>query len=292
MTAPAPARPLSRAGIARRTGKFPDGRLWHSYKVDGLKVPGVTTITGFFKSGGLAEWPAKQTREYAVNHWSELSELGAADRLERLADARWGDRDAAAGRGTEVHRLGALIAAQGEEDEPVEVPPELDDYVTSYVDFLDQLEPKLAAPPELVVGNRTERYCGTADLLVDLPPIPYEGELIPAGRWLLDVKTSRSGIFGETALQVTGYERAEVFLAGPGDERPMEWLGIEHAGALHIRRDGWDLYPLEHGDDVWEHFVMLARLYHQQDAKKDWVGAAAGPFTGPAGPADGPPSSS
>lgn len=261
------------AGIERRN----HGR-WHSYRVDGTKVPGVTTITGYFKSGALAEYPGKATREYAVNHWDELTALGPADRLKALSEAQWADRDAAAGRGTEIHALGAALAS----GEQIAVPAPLAAHVESYLDFLDRLEPRLAAPPELVVGNRTERYCGTADLLADLGPVPYDGAILPPARWLLDVKTSRSGIFPETALQLTGYSRAEVFLGETGDERPVEWLGIERCGALWIRRDGWDLYPVETGDEVWDHFVYLARLYHEQEAKKDWVGVAAGPFPDPA----------
>jgi hypothetical protein len=265
------------AGISRRN----HGR-WHSYRVDGAKVPGVTTITGYFKSGALAEYPGKATREYAVNHWGELSALGPADRLKALSEAQWADRDAAANRGTEVHRIGAALASGAE----VEVPEPLAAHVDSYLDFLDRAEPRIAAPPELLVGNRTERYCGTADLLADLGPVPWDGAVIPPGRWLLDLKTSRSGIFGETALQLCGYEHAEVFIGEEGDERPVEWLGIEHCGAVHIRRDGWDLYPCETGDEVWEHFVYLARLWHQQEAKKDWVGVAAGPWPDPAAASD------
>ena len=48
-------------GIARRNY----GRN-HAYRIDGLKVPGVTTITGHFKSGALAEYPGKQVANYAV----------------------------------------------------------------------------------------------------------------------------------------------------------------------------------------------------------------------------------
>jgi hypothetical protein len=279
MTA-APARPLPEtapatrpAGIARRN----HGR-WHSYRVDGAKVPGVTTITGYFKSGALAEYPGKATREYAVNHWGELSALGPADRLKALSEAQWADRDAAAGRGTTIHAIAARLAS-GEE---VDVPEPLAAHVDSYLDFLDRAEPRVAAPPELIVGNRTERYCGTADLLVDLGPVPWDGTVIPPGRWLLDLKSSRSGIFGETALQLVGYRRAEVFIGEEGDERPVEWLGIEHCGAVHIRRDGWDLHPCETGPEVWDHFRYLARLWHDQEAKKDWVGVAAGPWPDPA----------
>jgi hypothetical protein len=278
MTAPARAVPATRtAGIVRR----PHGR-GHVYRVDGAKVPGVTTITGYFTSGPLAEYPATATREYAVDHWAELTAMGPAARLAALKEGRWSSMRGASVRGTDVHAIGARLAS-GEE---VDVPEPLADHVDSYLDFLDRAEPRVAAPPELLVGNRTERYCGTADLLADLGPVPWDGGVIRPGRWLLDLKTSRSGIWPETALQLCGYEHAEVFIGEEGDERPVEWLGIEHCGAVHIRRDGWELYPVETGEEVWEHFVYLARLWHQQEAKKEWVGVAAGPWPDPAAASD------
>lgn len=266
---------------ARSIARKNHGR-WHSYRVDGHKVPGVTKITGHFKSGGLAEYPGKACAEYAVNHWETLTAMGPADRLKALYGAQWADRDAAAGRGTEVHALGARLAAG--EDVGADVPEELSAHVDSYRDFLDKLEPRLAAPPELLIGNRAVRYCGTLDLIADLGPVPWDGEIIPPARWLLDVKTARSGIFGETALQCCAYANAEVFIAEDGSERPMSWLGVERCGAVHVRRDGWDLFPLDTGPAVWAYFRYLAWLYHQEDARKDWVGSAAGPYRGdPAG---------
>ena len=43
---------------------------------------------------------------------------------------------------------------------------------------------------ELVVVNRTLRYCSTADLVCDLGEVMAE-EVIPPGRWLLDLRTAR-----------------------------------------------------------------------------------------------------
>lgn len=260
-------------GVVRR--KWGRG---HTYRIDGLKVPGVTTITGYFKSGGLAEYPGKVTAEYAVNNWETLAALPYADRLKALYGARWADRDALTGRGTEIHRIGSAIAA-GETDVPY--PDELAGHVESYTRFLDTLEPKLAAPPELVVGNRAVRYCGAVDLIADLPEIPWDDAVIAPARWLLDVKTGRSGIWPETALQLCGYQHAEVFVAEDGAERPMSWLGVERCGAVHVRGDGWDLVPVDTGPDTWAYFQYLAWLYHQEETKKEWVGIAAGPFPDP-----------
>jgi hypothetical protein len=258
-------------GIRRR-----NHGLNHSYRIDGEKVPGVTTITGFFKSGALAKYPGTATAEYAVNNWGTLSELPPADRLKVLYGAQYSERDAAAGRGTKVHRIAQRLHESPPGTE-IEYPDELAGHVESYGDFLERVDPKVQAV-ELVVGNRTHRYCGTLDLIADLGPIPWDDTIIPPARWLLDLKTNRSGIWPETALQVCAYERAEVFIAEDGSERPMEWFGIERCGALHVRGDGWDLVPVETGPQVWTCFTNLAWLYHHDEARKEWVGVAAGPF--------------
>jgi hypothetical protein len=274
---------------------FPDERetgikrrnfgLNHAYYVDGAKVPGVTTITGFFKSGALANYPAKATREYAMDNWLTLSDMTPAERRKALTAAQYADRDAAAGRGTAVHKIAQQIVNLGPDADPEllpEVPDTLTGHVEQYVDFLDRLDPQVAAV-ELVVANRTVRYCGTLDLIADLGPVPWDGAVIPPGRWLLDLKTSRSGIWPETALQLCAYEHAEVFIAENGDERPVEWLGIERCGAVWVRGDGWDLIPLDTGPETWQAFRCLAWLVHRDESRKEWVGAAAGPF--PAKPA-------
>jgi hypothetical protein len=268
MPSPPPAL-IPADGISRRNY----GRN-HSYKIDGLKVPGVTTITGHFKSGALVEYPGKQVANYAVDNWGRLGELPPAARLKELLGSRWADRDAAAGRGTLVHAIARRLH-EGETE--VAYPEELAGHVEACVDFLDRLEPKIVAA-ELILGNRTVRYCGTLDLIGDLGPIPWDGTIIPPARWLLDLKTGRSGIWPETALQLGAYEHAEVFIGEDGGERPMSWLEVERCAAVWIRADGWDLIPVDTGPDTWAYFQYLAWLYHQEEARREWVGVAAGPW--------------
>lgn len=260
-------------GIVRRRA----GRSGYSYKIDGAKVPGVTTITGYFVSGGLADYPAKAVAKYALNNWATLARMDPGDRYEALLAGRWAEARTAGARGTEVHRIARLL----HEGQSPEYPDELGGYVESCLGFLDTLDPKIVAA-ELPIGNRSRRYCGTLDVIADLGPFPWDGSIIPAARWLLDLKTARSGIFPETALQTCAYEHAEIFVAEGGEERPMPWLKVERCGAVHIRDDGWDLYPLDTGPDTWTYFCNLAALYHAQEAKKEWVGVAAGPFPDPA----------
>ncbi len=271
--APAPPEPPEAeqpppTGIARKN----HGRN-HSYRIDGQKVPGVTTICGFAPKPALINWAGNTTADYAVDNWDTLATLPPSKRIAKLRGARNEDRDNAANRGTQVHRLGAGLI----NGETVQVPEELRGHVDAYVDFLDRCTPVIVAV-ELVVGNRTVRYCGTLDIIADMPALSCAGEIIPPGRWLLDVKTSRSGIFPETALQLCGYDHAEVFIdPETGAERPMSWLEIDYTGAVHVRADGWDIRPTANDDAVWNYFRHLAYLCHHDGDTAEWVGSAIDP---------------
>jgi hypothetical protein len=236
----------------------------HSYQIDGQKVPGVTTIlNAALPKPALINWAGETTAGYAVDHWDELGDLAVSQRLKKINKARFEERDAAANRGTEVHRLGAQLVA-GEE---VDKPDELAGHVESYVDFLNTFEPDPVLV-EFVIANRAVGYCGTGDLVAD----------IRGHRWLLDLKTSRSGIFGETALQCCAYARAETYLDPDGAEQPMPELGIQRVGAVHVRADGWDLRPLEWGEDVWAMFRHLAWVARRVEDIPEWVGPAIQPL--------------
>ena len=120
----------------------------------------------------------------------------------------------------------------------------------------------------MVVANRSVFYCGTADLVAEMRGI----------RWLLDIKTARSGIFPDNALQCCAYANAEIYLCAKGDEHPIADLGIQRVGGIHVRSDGWDLRPLESGPEVWNYFRHLAWLYRQSDLLDTWMGRAIQPL--------------
>lgn len=263
--------------MAVKRRKFGTG---HAYYVDGEKVPGVTTILKMTPNSALVGWAGRVTAEYALDFWDELAEVKPSERLRRMQAARFDVRDKAARRGTEVHRLAEGLVAGDE----VTVPDELAGHVEAYRDWLDAVEPVPVAT-ELVVASRTNRYCGTVDLIADLPPVMIGLELVPAARWLLELKTTAKGVFPESALQATGYRRAEVYVhpEHPDDEQPMDILGIERAGVVWIGSDTAELRPVDTGDEVWEFFLRLRWLFDRMelDANRNlrlpshWIGTAA-----------------
>lgn len=235
----------------------------HSYKINGNKVPGVTTILGDTTAKpALVNWAGDATANYAVDHWGELSELTPSKKLAALKQARYADRDAAANRGTEVHRL-AESYINGFE---IEVPDELEGHVRAYERFAKEWDVR-PVHVEVVVGNVTLGYCGTVDLIADL---------VDQHRHLTDLKTSRSGIFPETALQVVAYSRAEFYATrndkGEYETHPMEELNITALSAVHVQADDYRVVPVQHPDEVWEYFRHLNWLWRRLDSQGEWLG--------------------
>jgi hypothetical protein len=237
----------------------------HSYRINGQKVPGVTTILGDTTAKpALVNWAGDTTANWAVDHWDEMASLTPSKKLAQLKQARYADRDAAANRGTEVHRLAeAYISGQ-----EIDVPDELEGHVRAYERFAREWAVR-PVHVEVVVGNVTLGYCGTVDLLADMAD---------GFRHLTDLKTSRSGIFPETALQVVAYSRAEFYAVrdeatGLYVTHPMEELQIQRLSAVHVQADDYRLVPIQQADDVWEYFRHLAWLYRRMDAQSEWLGS-------------------
>jgi len=260
----------------------------HSYYLEGEKVPGVTTIlSNGIPKNGLIGWAANTVADIVVNGlttvqdshgvthvvaddlvrellaWNETRGSNAvkvgSETLPRLALAkilasvRYRDVDEAANRGTEVHSLAEALA-RGDE---IDVPEPLDGHVTSYLRFLDEWDPTEALL-ERVVINRRWRYMGKLDLLADFEDY---------GRGLLDVKTSRSGVFAETALQLAGYRYAETMLDGDV-EIPMP--EVDWCGVVWVRADGYDVYRFDITEKTFRVF-----LYAKQVG--DWLDFKEGP---------------
>lgn len=247
----------------------------HGYKVDGQKVPGVTTILGAaLPKPGLIGWASRVAAEFVANRVRQDGDHWIADDM--VADLRtmanssedsrdhWGDekagplliaqaikalpyleRDTAAMKGSDVHRLAEKLAHH----EEVDVPDEYVGHVDSYIRFLDEWDPHDALV-EIVIGNRTHRYCGTFDLLCQIDGL---------GTCLIDIKTSK-GIYGETALQLVAYRHAEVYLDPSNDNAETPMPEVDFCGVVWVRADGYDLVPYEAGDREWRTFLYAYQV--------------------------------
>ncbi len=222
--------PIRRRNVAR-------GHVYED--ANGRPVTGVTTILSKgWPKPQLPGWSARTVAETAVNRWDELAQLPISVRLKELKDAPWADRDAAARRGTEVHDLAEQLVA----GHRVNAPDELAGHVDAYVKFLNDADPEPVLV-EAVVANYTIGYAGTLDLIADI-----RGE-----RWLLDIKTTRSGVYGETAYQLAAYRYAEKFL-GYG-EQPM--IPVDRCAVVWVRSDGYSFKPMTVGPAEFRQFRYI-----------------------------------
>ena len=234
----------------------------HAYKdANGLRVPGVTTIQdkGLPKPA-LINWAGDATAEYAIDHWDELGALAPAARLKRLKGARYEAKDAAARRGTEVHRAAEQLLA----GKSVKVPEEIAGHVESYARFLDEFQVMPLFVEFSCVSYRWG-YAGTADLYAGLV-LPDKGPV----QMLLDLKTTRSGVFGETALQLAGYRYADFWVV---DDKEIEPEQPDYCGAIHVRADGYDLVPVEAGEQEHKDFLYAMKVGQFADRSRDLIGA-------------------
>lgn len=226
----------------------------HYYKLDGRRVPGVTTlINGGLPKPKLIDWAAREVAEYVADNPDDVDALRARGRDELvgfLKERHKAVRDRAAGRGTSIHGLAEQLVAGAE----IEVPEELAGHVEACARFLDdwQVRPRIV---ELPVASRQWWYSGTPDLIGELP----DGRLV-----VVDYKSSRSGIWGETALQLAAYARAEFFLdeAGLINEAGMEQPvpRIDAGLAVWLRADGYDTYEIADLDGAFRLFRHVAHV--------------------------------
>ncbi|MGH8876939.1 MAG: hypothetical protein ACRD0P_06315 [Stackebrandtia sp.] len=242
-----------------RTGK--NGKTWHYYMLDGKRADGVTTlISGGLPKPALLRWAPKMVAAYVADNPGAVNALWSGNRdqmVRELKEVPWSQRDAAAAKGTEVHALAERLS-RGEE---IEVPEALEGYVNSAVAFLDEWRVR-PLQTEVAVANRQWGYAGTADVLAEL-----------GGRTvLMDYKTSRSGIYGETALQLAAYSRAEVYLDADDHEQPMPT--IDAAYAVWLRPDGYNVYAMDISESVYKAYLHVAYVARQAKQLDSWISDA------------------
>lgn len=235
----------------------------HYYKLDGRRVTGVTTLIG----GGLpkpklVDWAAREVAEYVADNPDDVDALRARGRDELvgfLKERHKAVRDRAAARGTSIHSLAEQLVSGAE----VDVPEELAGHVESCARFLDdwRVRPRIV---ERAVASRQWWYSGTFDLIGEVP----DGRDV-----IVDYKSARSGIWGETALQLAAYANAEFFLDEAGLEQPVP--RIDAGLAVWLRADGYDAYEIADLDGAFRIFKHVAHIARAaRTLRDDFIGPA------------------
>lgn len=225
--------------MLRRTDYRFKGNTYHRYFLDVVpggeleRIPGVTTILKAWPKGEvLTNWAARAVAEFVADNWEAIQALYPMGRqavVDNLKGQHWAVRDAAAAKGTDIHRYAADLVVGTQ----VDVPEHLVRQVQGYAKWLDewQVDPIAA---EFTVANRKVRYAGTADLAARPEAGPWAGR-----NALLDVKSGKRA-YGEAALQLAAYASADI-LAGPGGSE-LDPYPIDCTAVVHVTEDGVAVY--------------------------------------------------
>ncbi len=259
MTSPVLANPFAPLGLTRdekHVYGYSDGTTTHH------PIPSVTTIIKLIdKSGPLMGWAKRETAASAVRNLDtlrvmrdEAGQQAAIDWLKTIPDYQ---RDRAADRGSEVHRIAEQIVRG---TPPSEVPEELGPYVAAYHGFLREWSPAFVAVEQMVCSIKYD-YAGTFDAIAQ----------IGNERWLLDIKTS-TGVYAETALQLAAYGGAE-FIGRPGDPVKYHVPKVQRYGVIHVVPEGAELVPYAVDRGTFDAFLRARDVWAwTQGAAKSIIG--------------------
>jgi hypothetical protein len=227
------------------------GSRFYVHPDTGDKVPGVTSVIGMLPKPFLKWWAAKEvaTTAVAMGASGELSAMaqrdpdGAIDYLKRSPDR---NTRKAADIGTAAHGVFEALSL-GQPLGPLV--DDLKPFAAHFADFLDTVQPVYLRTEETVWSTRYS-YAGSFDSLLEI-----QGE-----RCWADNKTTRSGVHAEVALQLAAYRKADFLLDSETGEQILQ-PEADRGVVIHVRPEGWALYEVPIGDDVFEFFLHLRQTF-------------------------------
>ncbi|UGS27610.1 hypothetical protein K8F61_05320 [Microbacterium resistens] len=229
----------------------------HGYLLDGQKILSVTKILSLgMPKPALINWAAGEAAQLAWEKRDELAKAPYSEFIQTVSKAHERKRNTAAVKGTAVHAYGEKLV-HGERVEGI--PDEVAKKVDQYVRFLNewQVVPVITEAP---VCNLAVPYGGTFDLVFTSP-------LFPGRVFLADIKTARA-VYGDNALQLEAYGRADFYVGDGGGEVPMENLGITDHVVIHVEENNYHVVEMERGDDVWGTFLHATGIARAMDGPR------------------------
>lgn len=173
----------------------------HTYTIDDILVPGVTSVTGMFPKEWMGPWVAKENATYMLAELDKIQSMNGigvsvADVRKLILDGKGAYRrkaDTAADKGTQAHAWIESFIATGNYP-PMPQDPIVAACVSEFVRWYESHHVHFVAS-ELVVGSRVHMFGGTLDALAWIDDVFC----------LVDFKTS-SGVHPEMYVQTAGYE--------------------------------------------------------------------------------------
>ena len=230
------------------------GSRFYVHPDSGDKVPGVTSVLGMLPKPFLKAWAAKMVATSAVESlngdgtdWLTPMATGdpdaAIDFLKRAPDR---NTRKAADIGTAAHGVFESLALGN----PLgTITPDLEPFARQFEDYLAAVQPKYLRTEDTVWSDK-HAYAGSFDAFAEI-----QGE-----RCWLDNKTTRSGVYADVALQLAAYRQADYLMDGETGEQLIQPKG-DRGLVVHVRPEGWALYEVPIGDDVFEFFLHLRQTF-------------------------------
>lgn len=204
-----------------------DGSRFYIHPTTAELMPSVTSIiSSAGVSRGLMAWAAKMSAEFAVDNMAEWIHLDRDAAVKLVKGAAFRHSGRAMKVGTDAHayaeqRLNGLAVPATKADALL---AGAGDHACENVDKLIAGTGMTPVVTEAAVFSEDHVYAGTLDGIVDI-----NGRLL-----LVDWKTSR-GVYGEMALQMSGYRFAtHIEMDGYVDVMPE----VDGCAILHIPKEG------------------------------------------------------
>ncbi|MFE3144758.1 hypothetical protein [Streptomyces scopuliridis] len=225
----------------------------------------MTSVLNMLPKDFLGPWNAKMVAEEAVANLGAVvglalnGDAGKKAAVDMLKGAARRFTQDAANLGTEAHDLFERLA-RGDEVPERSVHVDLRPFRRHFVEFLAVVQPEFVHLEETVWDDIRD-YAGSFDAIARIG-----GETV-----ILDWKTTRSGVHPEVALQLKAYAMASrIILAA--DETSILVPHIDAAAVLHVRPEGWALYPVDFSDDLPAYFEALRKSFDWEERKKTVIG--------------------
>lgn len=269
----------------RDRGPIParQGNGYYADHTTGDRLRSVTTIlSGGIPKDGLIHWAGNTCTDSAIENLPAL--VAASRHPERLAEMRDWIRRAHTRKKEERAEVGSAVHAiiesrilgthapsrikVGDQEWALDG-PELAPYVEKFLTFERDWAPEWTAS-EMVVANPEHGYAGTLDYLISAAgrigdalrasgyDVPVDGNLMgdtkTGGEWGRITSAGHvHGVYPEAGLQMSAYRRATVCWLRGGERVPMP--PVAQVGVvLHLRPEGYRLYPARCGDLEYRYF--------------------------------------
>ena len=248
-----------------------------------VEVPSVTKVLDVLDKSGALTWWGMKVGVKGVLRLVEQNKLDvlAGHECVYLTDAVIAFltqekltvnhvKDKAADRGTNIHKAFEAWAVDPSfRPDPNVYPENEQGYIRGLNSFLGDLGPVDDIQAEVMVGSVEHGFAGRYDLRLNLgeavmvvktfPKRKPQHDLIAPGKYLLDLKTSKS-VYDSHALQLAAYEMASVECGyGPTDYRAV----------VHVTEDG--RYELVRTHAAPEDFLSILQAHQTMQRSKEWM---------------------